>query len=89
VQNGFGNFAGLIGPALTGFVLDKTGGFLAPFAITVAMLILGFISWVPVVGRIEEVSWASRRDSIDAAFPWCLISPGVILCVSVYACFCD
>jgi hypothetical protein len=28
LQNGFGNFAGLIGPALTGFVLDKTGGLL-------------------------------------------------------------
>jgi MFS family permease len=30
LQNGFGNFAGVTGPALTGFVLDKTGSFLSP-----------------------------------------------------------
>jgi hypothetical protein len=56
LQNGFGNFAGLIGPALTGFVLDKTVSFLAPFAITVAVLILGLISWVPLSGASRKLT---------------------------------
>jgi phosphotransferase system glucose/maltose/N-acetylglucosamine-specific IIC component len=56
VQNGFGNFAGLIGPALTGFVPDKTSSFLAPFAIAVAMLILGLISWVPLSGASRKLT---------------------------------
>jgi MFS family permease len=67
LQNGFGNFAGLIGPILTGFVVDKTGSFLAPFAITVAVLILGFIAWVFIVGPLEEVKWGARRAGIPAA----------------------
>lgn len=57
LQNGFGNFAGLIGPMLTGFVVFKTGSFLAAFAITVVILIAGFIGWVFVVGPIQEVEW--------------------------------
>jgi len=68
LQNGFGNFAGLIGPALTGFVVDKTGSFLAPFAITVAILILGLVGWVVVVGPLQQVNWPSRRDSVTPAF---------------------
>lgn len=61
LQNGFGNFAGVIGPALTGFVVDKTGSFLAPFAITVAVLIIGVVAWVYVVGPLEQIDWTARR----------------------------
>jgi len=68
LQNGFGNFAGLIGPILTGVVVDKTGSFLAPFAITVAVLVLGLISWVFIVGPLEEVNWAPRRTIAPVAF---------------------
>jgi len=57
LQNGFGNFAGIIGPALTGYVVDKTGSFIAPFAITVAVLIIGGAAWVFVIGPVQEISW--------------------------------
>jgi len=67
LQNGFGNFAGVIGPALTGFVVDKTGSFLAPFAITVAVLIIGAIAWVYVVGPLEQVKWAARDGRVAPA----------------------
>ncbi len=66
LQNGFGNFAGFFGPALTGFVVDKTGSFFAPFAITVAVLIIGGIAWVFIVGPLEQVNWASKRSAIAA-----------------------
>src|SRR5215469_7310252 len=67
LQNGFGNFAGVICPALTGRVVDKTGSFLAPFAITVAVLILGAIAWVYVVGPLEQVNWTARDGPLARA----------------------
>ena len=71
LQNGFGNFAGVIGPALTGFVVDKTGSFFAPFAITAAVLVVGAVAWVYIVGPLEQVDWSRRsaaaRVAIDAA----------------------
>lgn len=68
-QNGFANFAGVIGPALTGFVLQHTGSFLAPFAITAAICLFGIFAWVFVVGRVEPVDWgaASWRASAPAS----------------------
>src|SRR5262249_37399346 len=56
-QNGFANFAGIIGPSLTGFVLDRTGNFFLPFAITSAISLLGAVAWVFIVGRVEPLSW--------------------------------
>ena len=64
LQNGFGNFAGIIGPALTGFVVQKTGNFLAPFAITVVVLVIGGLGWVFVVGGVEETKWASNLEAV-------------------------
>ncbi len=62
-QNGFANLAGVIGPALTGFVVQRTGNFLLPFAITSALCVVGALAWVLIVGRIEPVSWAPKRGA--------------------------
>lgn len=67
LQNGFANVAGIVGPALTGFVVDRTGSFLAPFAITAAVLVAGGLAWVFVVGRVEQVDWTSERRGLPAA----------------------
>ena len=69
LQNGFANVAGVVAPALTGFLVDRTGKFLAPLAITAAVLVAGGLSWVFMVGRVEEVNWKSepRRAPVAAA----------------------
>jgi MFS transporter, ACS family, D-galactonate transporter len=59
-QNGFANFAGVIGPALTGFVVQGTGSFVAPFAITAGVCVCGVLAWVFVVGRVEKVDWTAK-----------------------------
>jgi len=69
LQNGFANLAGVIAPALTGYLVDRTGNFLAPFAITAAVLATGGLSWVFGVGRIEQVSWKSERNGAPVAAP--------------------
>jgi len=65
-QNGFANFAGVIGPALTGFVLQDTGSFLAPFGITAGLCLVGVFSWVFVVGRVQQVDWAAALQNVGA-----------------------
>ncbi len=62
-QNGFSNFAGVVGPALTGFVVQRTGNFLMPFAITSVLCILGGLAWVFMVGRIEQISWVPESEA--------------------------
>jgi MFS family permease len=59
LQNGFANLAGVIGPALTGFLVDKTGHFGVPVAIAAAMSVAGGCAWLFVVGRVEQIRWKS------------------------------
>jgi MFS transporter, ACS family, D-galactonate transporter len=66
-QNGFANFAGVICPALTGLILQRTGNFLAPFAITASMCVVGIAVWIFLVGRVEPVDWGSNRTASMAA----------------------
>jgi MFS family permease len=62
-QNGFANLAGVAGPALTGFVLQHTGSFFAPLAITAGICVVGVIAWTLIVGRVELVSWKRENPS--------------------------
>jgi len=66
LQNFVGNFAGPVAPALTGYLLDRTGLFYWPFLITAAMAWLGALAWTLVVGPIEEVNWDNVPRQISA-----------------------
>jgi MFS transporter, ACS family, D-galactonate transporter len=70
LQNGFANLAGVVGPALTGFIVDWTGHFQAALVITAAVCLLSGISWVFLVGRFEQVVWTRAADGdLAAAVP--------------------
>ena len=66
-QNGFANLAGVIGPALTGFVVDQTGRFLAPFIITAAICVFGALGTLLIIGRVEAVAWRVKPGVAPAA----------------------
>jgi MFS transporter, ACS family, D-galactonate transporter len=66
LQNFAGNWSGIIAPALTGFVVDRTGHFFWPFAITSAVLIGGAFSWSFIVGRVEPVQWDANEAQARA-----------------------
>lgn len=70
VQNFAGNLAGAVAPALTGFLLDRTGSFYWPFLITAVVAWVGGLSWWFVVGPLDEVNWekSGARVSIPV-FP--------------------
>ncbi|MFZ0732430.1 MAG: MFS transporter [Candidatus Sulfotelmatobacter sp.] len=63
VQNFVGNLAGAIAPALTGFLLDRTGSFFWPFFITGLVAWIGGVGWWFIVGSLDEVNW----DNLSAA----------------------
>jgi ACS family D-galactonate transporter-like MFS transporter len=69
LQNGIANLSGVVAPALTGFLVDRTGKFLAPLAIAATVLLAGGLAWVFVVGRVEEVSWKSEPRTAPVASP--------------------
>jgi MFS transporter, ACS family, D-galactonate transporter len=60
IQNFVGNLGGAAAPALTGFVLGRTGHYFWAFAITAAMSLLSALAWAFWIGRVEPVQWASR-----------------------------
>jgi MFS family permease len=69
IQNTLGNLAGIIAPALTGFVIDWTGHFTLAFVFAAAVGVLGFVGWVFMVPRIGELDWEAQtagRSSIPS-----------------------
>jgi ACS family D-galactonate transporter-like MFS transporter len=62
-QNFVGNLAGMVGPALTGFVLDRTGHLSWAFAILTGVTLMGMASWVFLVGPVEQVVWRKKLDA--------------------------
>lgn len=61
LQNFVGNFAGIVAPALTGWVVGRTGRFFWTFAITGAISVLGSAAWIFVVGPLQPVAWRSTN----------------------------
>ncbi|HLB08116.1 MAG TPA: MFS transporter, partial [Gemmatimonadaceae bacterium] len=56
-QGAVGNLAGIVGPAITGFLVDRTGSFYSAFGLAIGVSLLGVLAWTVVVPRIEPVAW--------------------------------
>jgi ACS family D-galactonate transporter-like MFS transporter len=56
-QNGFGNFAGFVGPAVTGWLVQTTGVFYSSFAVAAAVALTGSAIFVFGIGAIKEIQW--------------------------------
>ena len=59
-QNGFGNFAGVLAPWLTGRVVDETGSFYVAFLVAAGFALFGSMNFVLGVGPIRQVTWPAR-----------------------------
>src|ERR1700720_4070607 len=66
LQNFLGNLAGWIAPVVTGFVVDRTGMFFWAFIITAVIALLGSLSWIFIVGALQQVDWATRPAYADS-----------------------
>jgi MFS family permease len=63
LQNGVANLSGIVGPPLTGFLVDWTGHFDAALAVAALVSIAGGVAWVLGVRR-EQVQWACAERSL-------------------------
>jgi len=68
-QNFVANLAGAIAPAVTGFLVGRTGKFYWPFLITSVIAWIGAIHWVVVVGPVETVVWKMQPKAIAPDAP--------------------
>lgn len=59
-QNGFGNLAGVVAPALTGWVVDQTGEFYLAFLVAAGFVLAGAAIFVFGIGPIERVKFRSE-----------------------------
>ena len=66
-QCSFGNFAGIVAPALTGFILQRTGHFYWAFAIVTAFALASAASWIFLVGPVAPVVWEKKTSAAAVA----------------------
>jgi MFS family permease len=56
-QNAAGNVAGMIAPAITGWLVFQTGHYELAFALAAIVNIFGFIGWVFVLPAVRPIDW--------------------------------
>ena len=55
IMNMFGNLAGIAAPIVAGYLLDATHSFTANFLVAAAILVLGILAFLFLLGRIEQI----------------------------------
>jgi MFS family permease len=65
VQNMCGNLAGLIAPAVTGFIIGATGEYDRAFLLAAAINVLGLVGWVVMLPKIAPIDWRNRSANHD------------------------
>jgi len=60
IQNMIGNLAGILAPALTGYVIQWTGHFTLAFALAAAVGVIGFVGYVFMIPKVAELDWPAQ-----------------------------
>jgi len=58
LQNGVANFSGIVGPVLTGWIMQKYGSMRPAFTVAGVVALIGGLAWGLLVRRVEPVDWA-------------------------------
>jgi ACS family D-galactonate transporter-like MFS transporter len=62
VQNAIGNLSGIIGPIITGIVVQRSG-YNSAFMLTAAVATVGAIWWAVGVPRIEQIALDGEQSA--------------------------
>jgi MFS family permease len=57
LQNLAGNVAGMIGPVITGWLVDRTGAFTLPFVIAALVALAGAFGWGVIIPKVAPLDW--------------------------------
>ena len=60
ISNFFASVAGIIAPVTTGYLVNRTGSFVWPFAITAFFAAFGAMCWAFLVGPVKPVVWLEK-----------------------------
>ncbi|GLV56549.1 hypothetical protein KDH_33890 [Dictyobacter sp. S3.2.2.5] len=66
IMNLLGNISGIIAPIVAGLVIDKTNSFAANFLIAGAILIVGVLCFLFLLGRIEQIKMPGEDEKETA-----------------------
>jgi len=61
VQNCIGNFSGIIGPIVTGFIVDRTGEFFWAFAVACGVTLFGMVAWGLIIPKVAPLDWPEAK----------------------------
>jgi sugar phosphate permease len=61
VMNGLGNTSGIVGPILTGVLIQRTGSYMAAFAVSAAIVAVGAFWWWFALPRVRQLSFTDSR----------------------------
>jgi MFS family permease len=56
VMNGLGNTSGIVGPVLTGLLIENTGSYMAAFVVSAVIVGFGAIWWWAALPRVERLT---------------------------------
>jgi MFS family permease len=57
-QNGWANFAGILGPIFTGVIVDRTGAWEGAFLLAAGFTLIGVVAWSLMIRRIAPIDWS-------------------------------
>ena len=66
IQNFGGNCAGILGPVITGLIVDASDSYTVAFVVAGAITMGGALFWGLVVPRMEPVRWGEENASAQA-----------------------
>jgi MFS family permease len=69
IQNSIGNFAGIVAPAATGFIVGGSQRFTWAFLLAGGTSLLGLIGWVAMLPKLEELGWDEEEGTRGAGAP--------------------
>ena len=73
LQNGLANFAGIIGPALTGFLVGQAGNYVSALIVTALFSVAGALSYILVIEKLEPVQWTAGSATSASV----MVEPGL------------
>ena len=66
IMNFFNNLMGIAAPIITGYIAGGTGSFAAGFIVAAVVLLIGILSYVVLLGRIEPIP-SLATEEVDRA----------------------
>ena len=66
IENFVGNLAGILGPILTGFLVDLSGNFGLAFAVAAGISLIGALAYGVLIPQIRTLDWSVPARKLEA-----------------------